>query len=216
MRTTLGLLALLSLLTSPLLGSEAESLKSVDLSGDWYVLIHYKDSKSQNPSITKFKDFAWSIQQSADRIEWEHYPYVIFGEELELARRHAMTEHLAWEPDDATWQKIRKSIRVSSRAKTKKKLRGGIEAGYESGSTGGGGLNTLTFSRHWSVGFQDAKITVKVVDSLSGGEGLASMEEATVYEIVERKSSDELRGTWREGSRKGQLRMVRSQNRRVK
>ena len=87
--------------------NEAElDFKQLDLSGEWYVLIHYKDQRSEHKSITKFKDFAWSIRQTPGLLVWESYPYVLFSDELELIRRHAMLEHLPWEPDETLWQQI--------------------------------------------------------------------------------------------------------------
>jgi hypothetical protein len=59
-------------------------------------------------------------------------------------------------------------------------------------------------------------VTVRIVDSLSGGSAmLGGMEEASVYEIKERPSAGELRGTWSEADKSGSLRMIRSKERRV-
>jgi hypothetical protein len=44
---------------------------------------------------------------------------------------------------------------------------------------------------------------------------LGGMEEASVFEIKERPSAGELRGTWSEGEKAGSLRMIRSKERRV-
>ena len=51
-------------------------LAGVALSGDWYVLIHYKDDDSVDKSITKFRDLVWSIEQTSNTMTWEEYPYV--------------------------------------------------------------------------------------------------------------------------------------------
>jgi len=190
-------------------------LSRLELSGEWYVLIHYKDERSEDKSITKFKDFAWSIQQTPGRLVWEGYPYVLFDEELGLIRRHALTEHLPWEPDEGVWKRIRNSIDVSSRAMTKKSLRGSVEEGFRSKPPRAAGIGTLTFSRDWQVTFAAASIRIEIVDSLSGSQGLAGMEEKTVFEILEEPGPGELRGRWREGSKRGSFRMVRAHERKV-
>ena len=196
-------------------GGAGHDFRRLDLSGEWYVLIHYKDDRSQDKSITKFKDFAWSIQQTPGRLIWEAYPYVLFSDELELIRRHAMLEHLPWEPDEGVWKRIREKIDVSSRAMTKKRLRGSVQEGFRSKPLRAAGMGTLTFSRDWDVTFSESQIRIQVVDSLSGTQGLAGMEEATVFEIRERVAPDQLRGQWREGSRQGSFRMVRARERKV-
>ncbi len=204
------------LLVAAVEADEAQlDFRQLDLSGEWYVLIHYQDQRSEDKSITKFKDFAWSIRQTPEGLVWESYPYVLFNEELELIRRHAMLEHLPWEPDPGVWDQIRQTIRVSARAMTQKRLRGSQEEGYKSKPPRAGGLGTLTFSRDWDVTFSESQIRIQVVDSLSGTQGLVGMEEATVFEIGERVAPDELRGRWREGSRQGSFRMVRARERKV-
>ena len=74
----------------------------------------------------------------------------------------------------------------------------------------------MSFVRNWDVTWSADLVRVSVVDSLSGGSSmLGGMEEAAIFEIVERPSADELRGTWREGDRSGSLRMIRAKERRV-
>ena len=191
-------------------------LNELDLSGAWYVLIHYRDDRSQDASIARFKDFAWSIRQAPTQLVWESYPFVLFDDDTELLRRHAMTEHLAWEPNKKLRARIRESIQVSPRGMTKKRLRGSFEQGFKSEApSGAGGLNTLTFSRHWNVSFEKPRVRIEIVDSLSGTQGLEGMEESTVFEINERVGSDELRGRWREAHKQGSFRMLRARERRV-
>lgn len=194
----------------------SQDLSELDLSGDWYVLVHYKDDRSQDKSITKFKDFAWSIEQGERKIRWQAFPYVMFGEELEIIRRHAMMEHLPWEPSDSIWKRIRDEIKVSSRAATQKTLRGALDSGFSSAAPSGrAGLGTLTFSRDWTLTFAPDRVTITVTDSLSGSSGLEGMKEATVYEILERVGADELRGSFEEATRHGSFRMVRARGRRM-
>jgi hypothetical protein len=219
MRRFLRLPLALTVAAAFLLGAGAENgddLTRIDLSGDWYVLIHYKDKRSKDKSITKFKDFAWSVKQSEGRIEWKRYPYVLFSEGVEVVRRHAMTEHLPWEPDELTWQSIKKSVGVSSRAMGKKRLVGSVAEGFKSrSSAGGAGANVMTFSRDWDVTFEPARIQIRIIDSLSGGAGLAGMDETTVFEIDHALAPGELRGKWREGTRNGTFRMVRARGLKV-
>jgi hypothetical protein len=195
--------------------TEAADLSKVDLSGNWYVLIHYKDDDSVDKSITKFKDLVWTIEQKSDSMSFEEYPYVMFSENQELLRRHSMIQHLPWEPDDSTWERIREEIGVSARAMKTKNLSGSVADGYSS-SAGQktGGFTTMTFETTWRVRFAPDKIRVEIVDVL-GGAGLEGMEGATVYEVRERRGADELRGRFDRDTLHGTFRMVRSKDRKV-
>jgi len=200
---------------------QAESGDSVDLqrrnlTGEWYVLIHYKDDQSVDKTITRFKDFAWSVKQTAKGIDWQYFPYVLFSEEVEEVRRDAMTRPLPWEPDAALWQQIRQQIGVSPRATTRKHLSGNVHDGFKTGSGAvSSGRRTLTFSRNWDVRFEKSRIVIRILDALSGGAGLAGMEEATVFRIEQAVDDDEFRGHWHEGTRHGEFRMVRVRERKV-
>jgi hypothetical protein len=197
-------------------GREGTDLSNADLSGDWYVLIHYKDDRSEDKSIVKFKDFAWSIQQREKTITWEHYPYVVFDDETELVRRAAMTKHQNWEPDAALWEKIRASLEVSSRAADRKRLTGSTNEGFKSlAPIATGGLNTMSFTRNWDVSFKPQNVRIVITDALSGGAGLSGMEESILYEIREKVSDDEYRGFWDGNTKRGPFRMVRSAERKV-
>jgi hypothetical protein len=199
------------------LPARAEDVAKLDLSGEWYVLLHYKDAKSEDKSITKFKDFAWSIRQSPTGLEIDEYPYVLFDEGTEEIRVAAMRGHKAWQPEGLVLDALLQHVDVSTRAMRSKVLVGSVESGMKSDApseTGGGG--TMSFVRNWDVTWAPAVVTVRIVDSLSGGSAmLGGMEEASVFEIKERPSAGELRGTWSEGEKAGSLRMIRSKERRV-
>lgn len=193
-----------------------QDLSTVDLSGAWYVLLHYKDEKSEDKSLTKFKDFAWSIEQTANTLTLEHYPFVFFDEDTELERRRAMREHQPWAPGESHLEKLARSVDVSSRAMTRKPMTGSVGEGFRSlPPITSGGLNTLGYTVSWEVAFSPDKIRIVVTDSLSGVGGLADMEESTVYTILERVGPDELRGTYQEATKRGNLRMIRAAERRV-
>ena len=198
------------------LRSDAADLSKLDLSGEWYVLLHYKDAKSEDKSITKFKDFEWSIRQSADGLAIDEYPYVLFDEGTEEIRRAAMRGHKPWEPEGLVLGAVREHVDVSTRAMRSKELKGSTAAGMKSAEGAAGGGTTMNFTRNWDIVWAPASVTIKIVDSLSGGSAmLGEMEEAAVFTIKEQPSADELRGTWTEGDKSGSLRMIRAKERRV-
>lgn len=196
------------------LQASAADLSDVNLTGHWYLLIHYKDDRSEDKSITKFRDLVWSIEQGDDKIELTSYPYVFFSEADELVRRADMTNHKPWKPDDRLWAEIREFVRVSDRGSKVKTLRGSRSESFESNPGGGGfGMNTLTFSQDWKFSFEPELIRVEITDSLSGSGGLAGMDETIVYQLTERVGEDEFRGKFDDATRHGKLWMVRSKQR---
>jgi hypothetical protein len=212
----LVVLAACALLAAPRIAL-AEDLSKLDLSGEWYVLLHYKDAKSEDKSITKFKDFAWSIRQQPAKLEIDEYPYVLFDEGTEEIRLADMRGHKPWQPEGLVLDGLLQHVDVSTRAMREKVLEGSTEAGMKSlapaDSSGGG---TMSFVRNWDVTWSPALVRISIVDSLSGGSTmLGGMEEASVFEIKERPSPGELRGTWSEGDKAGSLRMIRAKERRV-
>jgi hypothetical protein len=188
-----------------------EDFATLDLSGSWYVLLRFKDSKSADKTIEKFKDFAWAVEQTAQTLTWEYYPYVVFDEEAEQFRRHAMMNHKHWEPDAGQWKVIKDALPVSARAMSRKRMKGNLEAGFRSlPPLTSGGFNTMTFSRVWDVQYKPEKVQITIVDSLSGSHGLEGMDEAILYAITERVDDGEFRGTYTESTKSGTFRMVKS------
>lgn len=195
--------------------ASAVDLSNADLNGHWYILVHYKDDRSEDKSITKFRDAVWSIKQDENKVKINSYPYVFFSEGDELIRRNNMMNHVAWSPDERIWGEIREFVRVSDRGSKVKTLKGGEAQVFESNPGGGGGfgMNTLTFTQNWKLTFAPDSIRVDITDSLSGSGGLAGMDETITYLITERVSDDEFRGKYDDPTRHGKMWMVRSKQR---
>ena len=104
---------------------------------------------------------------------------------------------------------------MSDRGAKVKTLKGSRADGFESNpSSGGFGLNTLTFTQNWKIAFAPEEIRIEIIDSLSGGGGLEGMDDSVVYRVTERVSDTELRGRYDDATRHGELWMVRSKQRR--
>ncbi|HTO07752.1 MAG TPA: hypothetical protein VMR86_11935 [Myxococcota bacterium] len=213
-RIGLALIAALSFAVAP--RARAEDLSKLDLSGDWYVLLHYKDASSEDKSITNFKDFGWSIQQDANGLQVEEFPYVMFDEGTEEIRRAAMRGHTPWQPEGTVLSVLKDHMDVSSRASRKKSLSGDMASGMKSGASGPGKAGTMNFSRDWQITWAPASLKIVVTDSLGGGNAmLGEMAEASVYDLQARPAPDELTGTWKEGDKSGTVRMIRAKEHRV-
>ena len=195
----------------------AADLAKLDLSGDWYVLILYKDARSEDKSLVHIKDMAWSVQQEPGKMTVTEFPYVVFDEGSEEIRKAAMRKHESWQPEGLVLDTLKEHVDVSERAKRSKTLTGDFASGMKSESGGGkGGGKTVDFSRNWDVTWAPAKVQIQIVDSLGGGNSmLGDMSEASVFQITEQPAAGELTGTWTEGEKSGSLRMIRAKEHRV-
>ena len=202
-----------SLVTGP---ARAADLSKLDLSGDWYVLLLYKDARSEDKTLVHLKDMAWSIQQEPGKMTVAEYPYVVFDEGSEEIRKAAMRKHTGWQPEGLVLDTLREHVDVSERARRSKTLTGDVASGMKSAGGGGkGGAKTVDFSRNWDVTWAPAKVQIQIVDSLGGNSMLGEMEEASVFSITEEPAPGELTGTWSEGDKSGSLRMIRAKEHRV-
>lgn len=210
---TIGLFLLAVLFAA--VPARAADLSKLDLSGDWYVQILYKDSRSEDKTLVHLKDMAWSIQQEAGKMTVAEYPYVIFDEGSEELRRAAMRGHKAWQPEGLVLDTLKEHVDVSERAKRSKTLTGDVASGMKSAGGAKTEGKTVDFSRNWDVTWAPAKVQIQIVDSLGGNAMLGDMSEASVYLITEQPAPGELTGTWSEGEKSGSLRMIRAKERRV-
>ena len=194
----------------------AADLSKLDLSGDWYVLILYKDARSEDKTLVHLKDLAWNVQQDAGKMTVTEFPYVVFDEGSEEIRKAAMRKHESWQPEGLVLDTLKEHVDVSERAKRSKTLTGDLASGMKSDSSGGkGGGKTVDFSRNWDVTWAPAKVQIQIVDSLGGNSMLGDMSEASVFLITEQPAAGELTGTWTEGEKSGSLRMIRAKEHRV-
>jgi hypothetical protein len=53
----------------------------VDLTGTWYVLVHYTDDNAPNPDEERWEDKVWVFAQAGRRLSWTEYPIVVFDDE---------------------------------------------------------------------------------------------------------------------------------------
>ncbi|HTO68689.1 MAG TPA: hypothetical protein VMR31_02420 [Myxococcota bacterium] len=196
--------------------ARAGDLAKLDLTGEWYVLVHYKNAKSEDKSISDWKDLGWSMVQTGDSLTVQEFPYVMFDEGTEEVRRADMRGHKPWQPEGAVLDNLKAHMDVSSRAKTDKKLTGSVAAGMKSEAAGPAKSGTVSFSRNWTVTWAPDKVRIQIVDALGGGNSmLGEMSEAAIYDVTAEPAEGELTGTFTEGDKSGSLRMIRAKERRV-
>jgi hypothetical protein len=189
------------------------SAEGMDLSGTWYVLVHYKDDVSGNANAMRWEDRVWVFDKSGDKLEWKDYPIVVFQDEegrFERTRRGYSRVIAAWEPDAGQLAQVKSGLEINTRGMKSKSMVGSDAAGWK--STAGAqpqGANYITYVESWAIKDAAGKPVFARNESL-GSTGMETMEGGTIFK-TESAADGELRGSYeRDGTRHGTFRMLRA------
>jgi len=152
----------------------APARAAVDLTGTWFVLIHYTDSATANPDADRWEDKVWKIEKKGSRLQWTEYPIVVFddgsgrfGRVGGNARARLLRK---WEPNEGQMREILEGPRVNSRGSKTKTLRGSPKRGYASTSRSRSvSAMTVGYEETWTIE-KPAELPVFVRDDALGAE----------------------------------------------
>jgi hypothetical protein len=189
---------------------------TVDLTGTWHVLIHYRDDTAHDREQMRWDDRLWSFQRDAKGLEWTEYPIVVFQDETGRFEKSRTGLHRvvgAWDPSPPQLAEIKSGLEYNTRGTKSKTLRGSDAGGWSSGARGASpaAANVITYSESWSITGLPTK-PVFTRDDVLGSASAEHMEGRTQYvtQSVE-ENGDLLRGTFeRDGTRHGTFTMRRS------
>lgn len=188
---------------------------AVDLVGTWYVLIHYRDTRTEHPERERWEDRIWVFEREESRLRWTDYPIVVFEDQSgrfeQLGTNRASRVLHFWEPNAVQLEQIRTGLEINSRGSTSKALRGSDTEGWKSGDKSSyQSARFITFSEFWQI--RDVSERPAFIrDAVLGSATVESMEGRTLWktESVD-PSGDVLHGLYdRDGSRIGTFRMTR-------
>jgi hypothetical protein len=128
----------------------------VDLTGTWHVLIHYRDSSSENPEVWRWDERIWIFEPQPDRLRWIEYPIVLFEDDsgrFETRGKQRNARVLgAWEPNEVQRAQIRSGLEVNPRGRNSKDLTGSDAAGWHSGDQlRSSSIQMLSYVEAWSI-----------------------------------------------------------------
>jgi hypothetical protein len=206
----------LALLVFAAAAGRAAAEPTVDLSGTWHVLIHYRDDTAHDPKQMRWDDRLWAFQRDAKGLGWTEYPIVVFEDETGRFEKSATGLHRvvgAWEPSPVQLAQIQSGLEYNPRGTKSKTLTGSDAGGWSSGGRGGSptAANVITYSETWSIAGLPTR-PVFTRDDILGSASAEHMEGRTQYvtESVE-EGGNLLRGTFeRDGTRHGSFTMRRS------
>ncbi|HVP28887.1 MAG TPA: hypothetical protein VMW35_06965 [Myxococcota bacterium] len=204
------LCALACLLLAPL------RARALDLTGTWYVLVHYTDDTAHDPKQQRWDDRLWTFEAKGDQLEWSEYAIVVFNDESgrfeRLGGNQASRVVAAWEPNAHQLAQIGSGLEYNTRGAKKKVLRGSAAQGWRSGSAGASpaGANVLSYTETWTIDDPSGLPTFTRDDALGGG-GSETLEGRTQYRAESIDADGVIHGKFeRDGTRHGTFRMYPS------
>jgi hypothetical protein len=206
-------LGVLALLVAVIVVRPAEA---VDLVATWHVLIHYKDSQTENSERERWEDRIWVFEREGSRLRWTDYPIVVFSDQTgrfeQLGSNRASRVLHFWEPNAVQLAQIQEGLEINPRGSRSKTLRGSDLEGWSSGKKSGyQSARFITFHERWQItGMPDRPSFIR--DDLMGSVATENVEGRTLWESESVESGGEvIRGRYdRDGTRIGTFRMMRS------
>jgi len=193
----------------------AAAQAEVDLLGTWYVLIHYRDSATNNPDFDRWLDRIWQFEKKGSRIQWTEYPIVVFQDQAGRFERFrgVRSRVLAyWEPNANQRGQIRSGLEINTRGSKTKSLRGSPKKGYQSTSRmRAQSASVIGYVENWSI--EDLQTNpVFTFDDIMGSGRTESMEGRTRYTTTAvGDDGNLLEGTYnRDGTRIGTFQLMRA------
>jgi len=200
----------------------APVLAAVDLTGTWFVLIHYRDSMTANPDSDRWEDKVWKIEKKGSRLQWTEFPIVHFndgsGRFGRVGRNPRARMLHKWEPNEAQMEEILAGPQVNSRGSKVKSLRGSPKRGYKS-SSASRSMSALTvgYQETWSID-EPASLPVFTRDDALGTESALATDSDSVvsgrtrYATLEiSEDGNVLTGTYgRDENKRGTFKLIRA------
>lgn len=199
-----------------LAASSGTAEEPLDLSGTWFVLIHYTDPESAHPDAQRWKDLVWVFARKGSRLEWSEYSIVIFEDQtgrFESISGNPRSRVLeAWKPTLSQLEDLEKGPRVNPRGARIKTLSGSDARGWKSS-------RRRTQTSASVMGYHE-NLSIKDLDSLpvfersdAVGNSRASKDGGTtLYEVSEIKlDGRRMVGRYeRDGRQEGRFEMRRT------
>ncbi|MFP8875021.1 MAG: hypothetical protein VCB42_10990, partial [Myxococcota bacterium] len=198
-----------------LLPGDGAAFTENDLLGTWFVLIHYRNSETNNPDADRWEDKIWTFEKRGSRLQWTEYPIVVFGDQTGRFERYRGVRSrvlAAWEPNARQQSQIDSGLEINSRGSKSKSLRGTLAKGYKStGRLRTQSASIIGYMENWSItGGLEKPVFAR--DDLMGSGRTENMEGRTEYATQEILDGGRLlQGLYdRDGIRKGTFQMTRA------
>lgn len=186
------------------------------LDGDWYVLVHYRDARADDPDALFWDDEIWRFARRGDgRLVWTLHPHVglrdATGRFDRLPSGAEARTSGAWTPNEAQREEIETALVLDDHEVRTKRLQGSPADGYRSrGAMRPASASAVAYQEAWSVeapaGLPELTRRATLVSGRAdAAEGLTSFRTTAVSD-----DRAELRGAFvRDGHLVGEFRATR-------
>lgn len=189
--------------------------RGLELTGTWYLLVHYRDEATPPADAVQWEDRLWRFEFDGSRLLWTEFPVVVFRDssgrfEMLAGDRPARTLG-AWLPNAAQLEEIARGLEIEGRGARSKSLRGSAGSGYRSvGGLRSESTSVIGYHESWRIDGLLA-LPVFVRDDAMGSGRTDDVRGHTRYTTtVVQPGGDELSGEYeRDGVRHGRFRMWR-------
>jgi hypothetical protein len=207
--------AFAALAAAALLAPAAARSAEVDLTGAWYVLVHYRDARSAQPELPQWEDRLFVFEREGEGLRFRDYPNVRFDNgagRFERLGGEAARVLAFWEPNEAQRAEIERGLEVDARGATSKLLVRS-ERGYATApARTPESLRFVGFETAVELDLAGAAPSLVVSDRLGSAAVASGLQGTTAYR-GERVSPDgrTIEGRYaRDGRLEGRFRLVRA------
>ena len=184
--------------------------------GDWYLLVHYRDPQGVDPEQVFWEDEIWRFVPTPGGIRWTRHPHAAFeegdGRSIQLPSGERGQSLGAWWPNPKQRAEIEAGLSLDPfemKSKPLERQRGG---GYRSRSrTGGGSASSVAFVSEWSIEWTPKGPVFRERDTLASGRAESAQGEAIFQTESVADNGHAMRGEFRRDGRfEGQFWLWRS------
>ncbi|MCH2187804.1 hypothetical protein MK280_18265 [Myxococcota bacterium] len=174
--------------------------------GDWYLLVHYRDAQGIDPEQVFWDDEVWRLVQTAEGIRWTRHPHAVFdereGRSVRLPSGEQGQSLGAWWPNPKQRAEIEVGLSLDPFEMKSKPLDREPGGGYRSRSrTLGGSASSVAFVTHWSIELTPAGPVFRQRDTLASGRAQSAQGEAVFRTESVSDKGNAMRGTFRRDGR---------------
>jgi hypothetical protein len=204
------------LLAAALLVVADAGARPLDLSGTWYVLIHYRDGAADRPEAEQWEDRVFCFERRGAELQWTEYPIVVLEDEsgrFSSSRGGPeMRSFGAWEPSPGQWAELREGPRVQERGVRSKALVGSDAEGWRTPKRSGPvSASVITYSTELRIEGLDGLPVLTQSDAM-GSLRTGSLSGVTRFATtaVEDEAGVLIGIYERDAARRGSFRMTRT------
>jgi hypothetical protein len=193
----------------------AAPASAVDLTGTWYVLVHFTDETTGKPDQMRWEDRLWIFEPKGAQLQWTEYPIVVFTDESGRFERLGSNRQSrvlgAWEPNPAQLAEIQGGLQYNTRGGKQKSLEGSSSTGWSSGTARRSqSASVISYSETWTID-SPSGLPVFTREDVMGSSDDDVAEGRTIYKSEAVEGDAVLKGSFeRDGTRRGTFKMVRS------